>query len=297
MSSKKRISTSRIFSPGTCLHVFRVRRGDAYFTFCLLYFLVNFCLLFCVQVVGPTNELVEAKLQLKVETQRIFSQMTLKASALRSALTRLSIFVFACPNYFASQHPPGRSVFVVHTVRAALHHLCMVFTLLVQFVRHQRKPQNENKKIDTKGSPDCCCLNVGQLRLASNDRPRKGVDGGMGGGVVQPVGRPNREENRHVVLQLLSSAFVLCLPARSTAQVMPRAITPHTPLHRNPPYSTMPLGELSSQLQHLEIDPSPQLPAFYSAACWVVVAAEATATAAAALQQRQQFESLRYAPA
>eukprot|EP00904_Undaria_pinnatifida_P011374 jgi/Undpi1/7367/HiC_scaffold_22.g09840.m1 len=36
------------------------------------------------QVVGPTNELVEAKLQLKVETQRIFSQMTLKASALRT---------------------------------------------------------------------------------------------------------------------------------------------------------------------------------------------------------------------
>lgn len=31
------------------------------------------------QVVGPTNELVEAKLQLKVETQRILSQMTLKA--------------------------------------------------------------------------------------------------------------------------------------------------------------------------------------------------------------------------
>ncbi|CAN0136926.1 unnamed protein product, partial [Ectocarpus fasciculatus] len=32
------------------------------------------------QVVGPTNELVEVKLQLKVETQRILSQMTLKAS-------------------------------------------------------------------------------------------------------------------------------------------------------------------------------------------------------------------------
>eukprot|EP00752_Nemacystus_decipiens_P002592 g2425.t1 len=30
------------------------------------------------QVVGPTNEMVEAKLQLKVETQRILSQMTLK---------------------------------------------------------------------------------------------------------------------------------------------------------------------------------------------------------------------------
>ena len=47
------------------------------------------------QVVGPTNELVEAKLQLKVETQRIFSQMTLKASALSESLpTRSSIYVF-----------------------------------------------------------------------------------------------------------------------------------------------------------------------------------------------------------
>lgn len=38
------------------------------------------CLALFFKVVGPTNELVEAKLQLKVETQRILSQMTLKAS-------------------------------------------------------------------------------------------------------------------------------------------------------------------------------------------------------------------------
>lgn len=44
--------------------------------------------LFCrpvYQVVGQTNEMVEAKLQLKVETQRILSQMTLKASETRAS--------------------------------------------------------------------------------------------------------------------------------------------------------------------------------------------------------------------
>ena len=131
MSCKKRVSNSRIISPGTCLHVFRVRRGDAYFTFCLLYFLVNFCLLLCVQVVGPTNELVEAKLQLKVETQRIFSQMTLKASALGSASSH-SFVDFCCLHVpiilRRSTHPDGVYLWFTQYVQ-----LCTTFAWYSHF--------------------------------------------------------------------------------------------------------------------------------------------------------------------
>lgn len=63
-------------------------------------------MLFCYQVVGPTNELVEAKLQLKVETQRIFTQMTLKASALSGSPppppSFVDLFVYVAHIYFGT---------------------------------------------------------------------------------------------------------------------------------------------------------------------------------------------------
>lgn len=62
--------------------------------------------IFCVcrtavfQVVGPTNELVEAKLQLKVETQRILSQMTLKARLAQETDTMHLICAVRNPSSF-----------------------------------------------------------------------------------------------------------------------------------------------------------------------------------------------------